>query len=309
MANTIGTGVGQQQLYNDQVLKGFVATLAPLRAFSLDVSPAPAEKGYTVNMSFVPSGSAPASWSEATGYAIQSATRIARAVSLDNHYFVSNALTDTEMANSSIVRLSDTAFNQGASLGTYVFQNIIGAISASTFTNGYNVATASALSVANLLAVRKVAVGLNWGENKNVIVNPTGFYGLLGDSKTLYLNRGTDDVVRNGVMTGVYGFNNVWETSGYPTDIQSGSNFNIGIACAPEALLVAMRYLVPGDEGGQQLIEAYPLTDPTSGITVGYRKWYDPDLGKVKSVYECVWGKVQGNANAAVHITATDRTS
>jgi hypothetical protein len=308
MANTTSTAIGQQQLYNDAVLRGFVQALAPLRAFSIDASPAPAEKGYTVNMTFIPSGSTPVAWSETTGYAIHGATRTAKAISLSNHYFNSTALTDIEIANSSLMKIEDTAYNQGAALGNYVFDNVISYISGSNFSNNLNVATASALTVANLISVRKKATDLGWGAARNVILNPTAFASILADTKLLYLNRGATDAVQMGTLSNCFGWQNVYETAAFPTDLQSGSNFNLGCAVTPDALLVAMRYLQPaGDEGNKQLIDAYPLTDPAgSGITLGFRKWYDPDLGKVKAVYECVWGVSVGNPAGAINITSTD---
>jgi len=311
MANTTGAGVGNQQLYNDNVLKGFVASLAPLMVFTWDVSPAPAEKGQAVNVVFIPSGSTPQAWAEGTGYSIQTATRVARQVTLSNHYFVSTGLTDIEIANSSLMKIEDTAFNQGASLGNYVFASIAATITGSNFNGNdkwFNVATASAYATADLVKVRKQASNLNWGANRNIVVTPQAYYGLLNDTRMLWTNRGDTDAVKQGVLRDVYGWNNVFESTGLPTQVSSSNN-QIGFAATPDACLCAMRYLMPGDEGGKQLIEAYPLVDERSGIVLGYRKWYDPNLGQVKSVYEAVWGSTLGNSQAAIILTATDITS
>jgi hypothetical protein len=309
MANASATAISQQQLYNQGVLNGFVSILAPLRAFTTDLSPAPAEKGYTVNVSFIPSGSNAAQFVEGTGYTVQAATREARSISLSNHWFVSTALTDFEIANSSLMRIEDTAFQQGAALGKYVFQNIAAKLSGSNFAVGSNQSSSSAYTVANLIDARKLATDLNWNGQKNIIVNPTVYAALLKDTKMLYINRGDDQTVKTGVMSNVFGWDNIFESTAYPLTTQvSGSNIQVGACVDPNAVLVAMRYLQPQDDGGKQLIEAFPISDPVSGITLGYRKWYDANLGQVKSVYECVWGSAVGNANAAINLTATSNT-
>lgn len=304
MANTTATAVGNQQLYNDFVLKGFVATIAPLRSFSFDASPAPGEKGQSVNMTFVASGSAASSWTEANGYTISTGTRAAITVALSNHQFVGTALTDIEIANSSLMRLEDQALMDGRRLGLTVLSDVISAITGSTHSNGYNFASSSLVTVDGLVAVRKVASQLSWGLTRNIILNVNGFGALLLDDDLKYIYRGDSNAVQNGTLQNIFGWQNVYEASGYPTTLVSGSNTQIGCAVTPDALAVAMRYLTPAPEAAG-IVEAYPLTDQATGITLGYRKWYDPDLGKVKSVYECVWGKTVGNPNGAINLTAT----
>lgn len=304
MANTTATAIGNQQLYNNAVLRGFVATVAPLRAFSLDVSPAPAEKGQTVNVTFVPSGSAVQAWTDAGGYTTQTGTREAISVALSNHYFVGTALSDIEIANSSLVRLEDMGMQNGRDLGLYVLQNVLSAVSASSFPTGHLVSTSSLLTVDDLVTVRKTASQLKWGLTRNIITNVNGFYALLKDDDLKYIYRGDSNVVQNGQITNVFGWNNIYEANGFPSNMLSGSTTPVyGMAVTPDALCVAMRYLTPAPESNG-IVESYPLTDPATGITIGARKWYDANAGKTKLVYECVWGKAVANKYAAINLAA-----
>ena len=49
-------------------------------------------------------------------------------------------------------------------------------------------------------------------------------------------------------------------------------------------MAVAMRYLQPID--ATAYIEAGPVSDATSGITLGYRRYYDTDSGKMIAAFE-----------------------
>ena len=305
MANTTATAVGQEQLYNANVLKGFVETLTPLTAFVTDVSPSAAEKGYTVNVSYVPSGSAAFSVTDGTGYTSFNSTRQNKSVSLDRHYAVGAALSDREMSNSSIVRIEDTAYNDGAVLATYVFQDVLGAISASSFPNGYNVASSSLFSVDHLVGVRKVCSNAKWpAMQRNVILNVNPYVALLKDDDLKYIYKGDSTVINTAKITNTFGFDNIWESNAFPT-LVSGSTTVMGLAVNPNAVIFASRYLAPAPEAAQAGLQSEALTDPSTGITIGMRKWYDLTTGQVKRVYECLWGRAVANTNAAINITCT----
>lgn len=306
MANTIATAIGQEQLYNSQVLKGFVETLAPFRAFVTDVSPAPAEKGYTVNVSYIPSGSAPYQVVDGTGYNSFNSTREAKSVSLDKHYAVGAALSDREISNSSIVRIEDTAYNDGARLATYVFQDVVGAISASSFPLGHNVNSSSLFTLDTLIDVRKKASQNYWPTtNRNVILNVNPFTALLKDDDMKYIYSGDTQSVKGQSITDKAGFRNIWEVNGFPSNMVSGSNIVMGLAVVPDAMIFANRFLAPAPEAAAAGVTVEALTDPTTGLTIGSRKWYDPTTGQVRRVYECLWGKAVANNKGAISITCT----
>lgn len=306
MGNNIDTTIAQTQLYNQNVLKGFVSTVAPLTAFATDFSPAAAERGYTVNVSFVPSGSAPFAVAGSTGYNTFNSTRELKSVSLDQHYAVGAQLSDREIANSTLIRLEDTAFNDGAELGTKVFQSVASVISGSNHPNGYNVSSSSLMTVDDLIAIRKIA-----GNNKmpmssrNIVLNVNAIHGLLKDDDLKYIYKGSSETVSTGTIKDVFGFKNVWEVNGFPTGLVSGSNKQIGFAAVPDAVCVAMRTLTPPPEAAAAGVNYEVLTDAQTGISLGVRTWYDPTLGVTKRVYEALWGAAVGNRNGAINITAT----
>jgi hypothetical protein len=67
-----------------------------------------------------------------------------------------------------------------------------------------------------------------------------------------------------------------------------------------------MRYLQPQPEAAGAGVVSSALTDPTTGVTIGVRTWYDPALGQTKRVYEALWGSAVGNPNAAINLTVSN---
>lgn len=288
-------------LYSDQVLKGFVDYLAPLRIFSLDASPSPVEKGQAVVVPFIISGSTPASWAESTGYAVQTNTRTGKTCTMSSHYFVFSGLTDIEAANSSITSLEQVAYNQGASLASTVFTSIATNFTSSNFSSTTNIVSSSLMTVDKLIDIRKTVADLKWPEgNRNVILNSNAFRYLLKDDDLKYIYRGEANTVQTAQIKNVFGWSGVWENNLLPST--DAALELVGVAVNPDALIVANRYLKPQDNN--ILIEAYPVSDPASGLTLGYRRWYDAQYGRMVSVYECVWGATVGNSAAASLITA-----
>lgn len=305
MPNTTDTAVAQTQLYDDYVLKGFVSTLAPLMIFSTDISPAPSERGYTVNISYLPSGSNPYEVGT-SGYNSFATTRVSKTVTIDQHYAVGSALSDKEIANSTLMKIEDSAYNDGAALATYVFQNVVGKISGSNFAAGVNVATSSNLTSDDLLNVRKFAGNLKIPLNgRAIVLNVNGMHGLLKDDDLKYIYRGTTDATMEGVVGKFFGVNGVYEVNGYPTDIVSGSNKGIGFLASKDALLFASRTLTPSPLASDAGVQYSVISDSTTGLSLGVRRWYDATLGTEKRIYEALWGSAVGNPKAAVNITAT----
>ena len=64
----------------------------------------------------------------------------------------------------------------------------------------------------------------------------------------------------------VYGFD-IYETTILP---ENGEKL-VGFAAHPRGLAIANRYLMPLRP--ESYLEAGPVTDPTTGITLGYRRY------------------------------------
>jgi len=86
---------------------------------------------------------------------------------------------------------------------------------------------------------------------------------------------------------------NVYESLILPTNSISLS----GLAVHPNAAAVAIRALEP--QAPSEYLAATTVTDPQSGITLGYRRHYAPGTGKHYVSFECVYGASRAITAAA----------
>lgn len=303
--NFNSTAIDKTVIYDAHVLKGYVATLLPLTVFCNNFSAAAVQRGATVTSTFMPSGSAAVPFVEGVGYSFSGSTRQDITITLNKHYYVASRLGDEEKQNSSLVNIEDTAYQQGATLAAYLFSDVSSGVSGSNFSNGYNVASSSLYRVTDLIGIRKLASNLNWGLNRNIVINPNVAAGLLSDTAIQAQCRGDASAVREGVLKNVFGWNNIFESNALASGQVSGSNKQVGFAATSDALAFASRYFAPAPEANAMGLEAYALTDPTTGITIGVKKFYDINLAQSKTIYETVWGWVVANPKAAINLTAT----
>jgi hypothetical protein len=121
---------------------------------------------------------------------------------------------------------------------------------------------------------------------ERALVLDSAFYSnLLGDERISfsYLMQMSQPTLMEARIPRLYGFDI------YETTILPGNSENLaGFAAHPRGLAVAMRYLQP--ISAPSYLEAGPVTDPETGLTLGYRRYYDTDSGKMIAAFECVYG-------------------
>jgi hypothetical protein len=75
----------------------------------------------------------------------------------------------------------------------------------------------------------------------------------------------------------------------------------VGFATLPDSILVAMRYLAP--QQGNTYFQAAPVSNEY-GFTLGFRDFYDNNLGQRVQVLEANYGFLLGNPNALVRLVS-----
>jgi len=88
------------------------------------------------------------------------------------------------------------------------------------------------------------------------------------------------------------------------TAIPANSENLVGFAALPSAIGIVNRYLPPA-KGGQPGSIYRSFTHPESGLTIGYREWYDDNAGVRKALIECWYGFTLGNASALKRIVSS----
>ena len=269
----------------DVFLETFVAALMPLRAFSIDFSSEFIERGKTVHVPVV--GAANKSYDFKGSYAQNADSSVDTIpVELTKHKVQSLHLTDKEYSESSVISLERLARSKARQLSQDVLQDIWGAIVAADYSLAIPALAATAFDAAKVLKIREACAAKNMPVSERSIILDDAFYSnLLGDDKIShsYLTQMSQPSLMEARIPRVYGFD-IYETTILP---ENGEKL-VGFAAHPRGLAIANRYLMPLRP--ESYLEAGPVTDPTTGITLGYRRYYDNDSGKEIAAFECVYG-------------------
>ena len=283
MSNTLNNI--QDIRISDVFLETFVAALMPLRAFSTDFSSEFVERGKTVHVPVV--GAANASYDFKGSYAQNADSNVDTIpVELTKHKVQSLHLTDKEYSESSVISLERLARSKARQLAQDVLQDIWGAILSDDYDQAIPALAATAFDASKVLKIREACAAKNMPVSERSLILDDSFYtNLLGDDKIShsYLTQMSQPSLMEARIPRVYGFD-IYETTILP---ENGEKL-VGFAAHPRGLAIANRYLMPLRP--ESYLEAGPVTDPTTGITLGYRRYYDNDSGKEIAAFECVYG-------------------
>ena len=283
----------------DIALEEYIATLQAVRAFAINASPLPQERGDKVRVKFVDAADAATDFEGV--YLMQGAQAEGIEVSLNKHKFVSWSLTDKEISEQPQIELETFARQKGFALAKAVFQDILSQVVASTFAQTFGLKKEDngkpIFGVDEIIDLSSVVDVLSWSElNRALIVN-SAIHATLRKDPALKsaLNYGGSEVIRRGDVPSVDTFDKIYKSVVLP------ANIPYGIAVKPDAMLVAMRYLQP--QPGNLYHQAMPVSDAETGLTFGYREWYSNDTGTRNAVIEAVYGYQVGNPRALVRLT------
>lgn len=283
MSNTLNNI--QDIRISDVFLETFVAALMPLRAFSTDFSSEFVERGKTVHVPVV--GAANASYDFKGSYAQNADSNVDTIpVELTKHKVQSLHLTDKEYSESSVISLERLARSKARQLAQDLLQDIWGAILSADYDQAIPALAATGFDASKVLKIREACAAKNMPVSERSLILDDSFYtNLLGDDKIShsYLTQMSQPSLMEARIPRVYGFD-IYETTILP---ENGEKL-VGFAAHPRGLAIANRYLMPLRP--ESYLEAGPVTDPTTGITLGYRRYYDNDSGKEIAAFECVYG-------------------
>ena len=265
-------------------LQPYMAALLPLRAFSTNFSPEPAEKLDTVR---VPVVGAPAPSSDFAGNYTTNADSAINIVpvQLNRHKFKTVHVTAREASETALNVLDTLVTSAVKQLAQDVLQDIFGAVTQENFGAPAIPALAStAFDYKKVLAIREACSAAKMPvTDRALVLDGAYFSNLLGDdivAKSFYL-----PVVQPGVVEAqlrrLGGFD-VHETVILP---ENGEKL-AGFAAHPSCMAVAMRYLVPVADYD----EAGAVTDPETGLTFGYLRYTETSSNRIFVTVEALYG-------------------
>jgi hypothetical protein len=293
MANSM-TNLGNTVLAQSYVLNAFKAAIAPFNAFSRNFSAEAVQRGDKIKVLSVPAQDAAADF--AGTYGVQDADAEGKDISINAHKYVSWGLTDTEIATMPQVQIETFFTQKGYQLAKAVLQDVLSAVTAANFGAAAYTGVAANFDSDDVIDIATACdTALMPDSMRSLILSGAYASSLLKDATVKGADSfGSADPIRAGVIGSLVGFD-VMKSQLIPANSEN----LVGMAAYPDALLVAMRYLEPQDEG--QLLAAEPVTEE-GGITLGYRRWYNPASGQNVSVMECNYGFAVGNGSSLKRI-------
>jgi hypothetical protein len=217
---------------------------------------------------------------------------------INRHKFLSWSTTDTELALNPIIEIQSFGRQMGSNLGVAVLSDIWSIITAANFVRNSPVGPAADFDSDNLIDVKAQCDFFDWPKaGRNVVLSGGHFNGLLKDGSLKNAAAyGGPEAIRRGDIPALVGFG-VYDSTLVPTTANL-----CGFATMPDAMLIAMRYLEPQE--GNTYYQAGPVSNE-SGMTIGFRDFYDNISGRRIQVLEANYGFLRGNANALVRLLTT----
>lgn len=292
MANTLN-GINLAQIAQG-TLDYLSYEFHPLRAFTRDFSEDIATKGESVTTR-VPSGVTAQDLS--SGYSATDVTSTAKTITLSNFQGFVYGFTDAEVSKAGNLDWLQGVFMAPALEATLnkVMDDLLALVLNATF-SANEVITAANFDVDEIADLAADLSTAKVPKSERALLLPPTYYASIQKDTVVQdaSSYNGPDAVREHAARRIHGFN-VYEYSDIPTNSENLA----AIALHPSALLLAARQpATPSDPG----LQVENVTDPTTGLPLQFRSWYDPDSGVYKVSMGVLYGVAAGNATALKRI-------
>jgi hypothetical protein len=265
-------------------LQPFMSGLTPLRAFSTNFSPEPADKLDTVR---VPVIGAPSQSSDFAGnYTLNADSTITVIpVVLNRHKYKTVHVTAREAAETALPILDNLVAAAVKQLAEDVLKDVLSEITAANYgTSAIPPVAATDFNYRKTLEIREACSVVKMPITDRALVLDDAYYtNLLTDdvvSKSFILPLSQPGVIE-AQLRRIAGFD-VFPSTILP---DNGEDL-VGFAAHPSGMAIAMRYLVPVAE----YEEAGAVTDPETGLTFGYLRYTETSSNRIFVTVECLYG-------------------
>lgn len=294
MANTLG-GINLAQIAQE-TLRTLVHQFFPLSAFTTDFNDDIKDKGESVATRVV---TAVAAQDLSGGYSATDVTTTAKTITLNQFKGFVYAFTDAEVSKAGDAGWLQRMIVDPAIAATReaVMDTILALVTVANFSSGGVITSANfdaddLADLAGTLSTAKVPKG-----NRFAMLSPTYFASLGKDNAIQVANAYGDrgPVVDNRIPR-VHGFD-IFEYTDIPTNGESLA----GIVGGREGLIIAARQpATPQYFTG----DIENITDPTTGLPIQLRAWYDHNNGKVMFSMGVLYGASVGVAGNIHRVTS-----
>lgn len=283
------------EIYGDTALDVLRNDLAPLKAFVLDLSPAPESRGNSVVIGKTGEQSAGDFNASTNNYGANDEDIEDISVVFNKRKLSKFGISDEKALNYPQSWWRTRGYNAGKAVAEACLADVMGLFTAENFGD-----TAKDKATVSLAGFDKAAVaGIRAAAIKKkirpkdatLLLHPDYYSALLG---TLGANEyGSASAVQDGVLRKILGFRQVIECWQLETP---------GLVVLPDAVLFANRWLKPIHP--EQYAAAFAQTDDETGLTIGIREYEDLDSGIVSISAELAYGRAVGNEKACLRLVA-----
>jgi hypothetical protein len=282
------------KLIAQAALESFTADLEPLSIFTTSYSNEVVRRGASVEVPLIANLTAT---TFADSYEADGGTMNKVTINVDTHRIVTVSLSDTEYSKSSAAEITKFATQQGKALAQSVltsFYNLFVTTAGSAAQYSATLTNLSAFTITNARALRKALSDEKAPlTDRALILNTTLYDSLLSQSGLLDASAfGARDVISEARVPRILGMS-AYESLILPTNSISLA----AMAVHPNAAAIAVRALEP--QAPSEYLAATVVNDPQSGLTLGYRRHYNPSSGKHYVSFECVFGCSRAITGAA----------
>lgn len=282
------------KLIAQAALESFTADLEPLSIFTTSYSNEVVRRGASVEVPLIANLTAT---TFADSYEADGGTMNKVTINVDTHRIVTVSLSDTEYSKSSVAEITKFATQQGKALAQSVltsFYNLFVTTAGSAAQFSASLTNLSAFTITNARALRKALSDEKVPLTGRALILNTNLYdSLLSQSGLLDASAfGSRDAISEGRVPRILGMN-AYESLILPTNSISLA----AMAVHPNAAAIAVRALEP--QAPSEYLAATVVNDPQSGLTLGYRRHYNPSSGKHFVSFECVFGAARAITGAA----------
>ena len=291
MANTLTNTA--LQIYSNKLILALKRRLAPIFAFSLDLSSEAAQKGGTVQVPLISAAEADDFNASTNNYKATADDITAKTVTINKRKLSKFGVDDSQNANfpaSWWERKSEMSVNAVAAAALADVYSLVTAANYGDEDTDKLTLTLAGFKKAGVGTIRAAAVKKGLIPSASaLLLNPDFYSALLADLDSA--SYGGEEAIRQGYIPNLLGFGKIIEAPDYDGP---------GFVCHPDAIAFANRYLAPVDPASYS--EAGSVTDDDSGLTVGIRKYGDPDTGLLSVSAELAYGLDVGAGDALLRL-------
>lgn len=286
-----------------KVIQGFKRGFPALSIISTKFEEGVSEPGDKIKVPFVDLQTEAQDFVADTGYTFKEFDSTGVDVALDKNKGVPLTITDKQMSEMAENALEGYFEQMGMILGLAVFKDVNSLVTKAGVGDDGTTVALDTFDASEVNKLRRICTDDAWPMlPRGLVLDSSLTEPLFNDDALKTASAlGSDEVIRDGAIGKLYGFD-VYEASQLPDNSEN----LVGYAIHPSAIALASKACAPSDPKVAALVEDLQyIPDPQTGLTFVYRRWYDSNLKKTKTVLEVYYGRSLVNKKAVKRLVTS----